>query len=86
KGVENFRNHSMLPVFLLGLSAIGVELGFLYAYRTGWKFSTTAISTGAVTTGLLAFIGVVWFKEGLTWLDGIGIAFCTIGVVCINIR
>ena len=86
RGVEILRNQNWLPVLFLGLSAVVIELGFLYAYRTGWKISTTGITTGAFTTIVLAFIGVLWFKEELTLLHATGIGLCIVGIVCINIK
>ena len=86
KGSELFRAQSWIPIVLLGLSCIGIELGFLYAYRAGWKISTTGITTVPFVTVSLALIGVLWFKEELSTLNMIGIALCVIGVVCINVR
>ncbi len=86
KGGELFRNQNWIPVILLGLTAIAIELGYLYAYRTGWKLSTTSITVGAFTTGAVALVGVFWFKEELTSLHAVGILLCIAGVVCINIR
>jgi uncharacterized membrane protein len=86
KGAEMTHNQNWLPVILLGVAAVGIELGFLYAYRTGWKLSTTSITTGAFSTIFLVLIGVLWFKEELTLLNMTGIALCTMGVVFINIK
>jgi drug/metabolite transporter (DMT)-like permease len=86
KGWELVRNQNWFLVLLLGISAVGVELGFLYAYRTGWKISTTAVTTGSFITICLALIGVLWFKEELTVLNVLGIALCVVGVICINIK
>jgi drug/metabolite transporter (DMT)-like permease len=86
KWTELFRIQNWLPVFFLGLTALAVELGFLYAYRTGWRISTTGITTGAVTASMLAVIGVLWFKEELTLLQLGGIVLCIVVVVCINTK
>jgi len=48
KGTELMRTQNWLPIVLLGMSALGIELGFLYAYRTGSRISTTAITTRSV--------------------------------------
>ncbi len=86
KGAEVFRHQDWRPVMFLGLTAIAIELGYLYAYRTGWKISTTGITTGAFTTSVLAVIGVLWFKEELTLLNATGIGLCIIGIIFINIK
>ena len=75
-----------LLVALIGLTAVGVELGFLYAYRTGWKISTTSITIGVFTTTSLALIGVLWFKEHLTPVNVAGVVLCLAGVICINYK
>lgn len=86
KGTDLLRGQDWLLIVLLGVSAIGVELGVLYAYRTGWRISTTSITTGTFTAISLALIGVLWFKEELTAVNVVGIALCLIGVVCMNVK
>ncbi len=86
RGQELFRNQNWVPVVLLGLTAIAIELGYLYAYRTGWKFSTTAITTSSITATVVLVIGLLWFREQLTALHLIGVFLCIAGVVCINAR
>jgi drug/metabolite transporter (DMT)-like permease len=81
---EELRYHSWLPVLLLGVTRVVIELGYLLAYRTGWKISTTVITTGAFTTSMLAIIGILWFKEEVTVLRVSGICLCIIGVIFIN--
>ena len=86
KGTQLFENQDWRPVLFLGLTAVAIELGYLYAYRTGWKISTTGITTGAFTTTALTIIGVLWFKEELTLLHATGIGLCILGIVCINVK
>jgi multidrug transporter EmrE-like cation transporter len=63
-----------------------VELGFLYAYRLGWKISTTSIITGSFTTIALALIGVLWYREELTLINIVGIVLSSVGVILINYK
>jgi len=86
KGTDLLRDQQWLPVLFLGLSAVGIELGFLYAYRTGWSISTTAIATVPFVAAALALIGVLWFNEHLSVVNVVGIAFCVVGVICVNIK
>lgn len=86
RGTEILRNQNWLPVLFLGLTTVAIELGFLYAYRTGWKISTTGITTGAFTTSILAIIGLLWFKEELALRHVIGIVLCIGGIICINTK
>lgn len=86
KGTELLHNQNWVLAALIGLTAVGVELGFLYAYRTGWSISTTSITIGAFTTTSLALVGTLWFKEQLTPLNIVGIVLCLAGVICVNTR
>ena len=86
KGASFFNHQKLLPIVFLGLAIIMVEVGFLYAYRTGWKISTTQLITGSFTTVALALIGVLWYKEDLTIINIVGIVLSLIGVILINYK
>jgi drug/metabolite transporter (DMT)-like permease len=86
KGTLLFSNQKWLLLVLLGFSLIMVELGFLYAYRTGWKISTTSIIAGSFTTIALAFIGVLWYREEITLINIAGIVLSAVGVILINMK
>lgn len=51
--------------YLLGLAAVGLELGFLLAYRSGWKVSLAALYSNALVTILLIPVGLLAFREEL---------------------
>lgn len=84
--LEQIRGQDLLPILFLGLSLVPVELGFLYAYRTGWRISTTSITTGPFIAISLALIGALWYKEQLSVTNMIGIGLSVAGVVCANMR
>jgi uncharacterized membrane protein len=86
KGASLFSDQKWLPIVLLGFSLIMVELGFLYAYRTGWKISTTSIVAGSFTTVALALIGVLWYREEITLINVVGIVLSSAGVILINYK
>lgn len=86
KGTSLFYHQKLLPVVFLGFAIIMIELGFLYAYRTGWKISTASIITGSFTAVALALIGVLWYKEDLTIINIVGIVLSLIGVILINYK
>jgi uncharacterized membrane protein len=70
-------------VIAMGLAIVGVEIGFLLAYRAGLNVSLgAALSNVAVALILLPF-GVILFREQLTVANLVGIAFCLIGLVLI---
>lgn len=84
KSAELFKTQNLLLAILLAIAAVGVEFGYLYAYRAGWKISTLAITTGPFVNIALLLIGVLWFKEKLSLTNLIGMMFCIIGTICLN--
>ena len=70
--------------YALGLAIIGLELGFLLAYRAGWDLSLGALVSNTAVSLLLIPLGLLLFKEQLTVVNGVGIAFCFIGLLLIN--
>ena len=51
--------------YVLGLAAVGLEVGFLLAYRAGWQVSVAALYSNMLVTVLLVPVGVFAFHEGL---------------------
>jgi drug/metabolite transporter (DMT)-like permease len=86
EGWALLRNQDWMPIVALGLSLLPVELGFLYAYRTGWPISTTSITVGPFIAISLALIGLFWYHETLTLTKIMGIGLCVIGVICVNLE
>lgn len=68
----------------LGISIVGIELGFLLAYRSGWNISITQFSSTTLITLLLIPIGILFFQEKLTTINIIGILLCLGGFILIN--
>lgn len=70
----------------LALTVVGIEVGFLLAYRAGWNVSIAALVTNVAVTVLLVPVGVALFAEQLAWTQVAGIGACVVGLVLINIR
>ena len=70
-------------VFTLGASAALIELGFLLAYRAGWKISMAAVATNAAAAMVLVPIGILAFKDQLSWRNIMGLIFCIFGLAMI---
>jgi drug/metabolite transporter (DMT)-like permease len=68
----------------VGLSIVGVELGFLLAYRAGLNVSLASVTTGSLLAVLLLPIGVFFFRERLSPLNLVGIVFCVVGVILVG--
>lgn len=70
--------------FLLGVSVVGLEVGFIYAYKNGWPVSTASIVQSAFLSVVLIFVGALVYHEAVTPGKLIGIAFCLVGLYFIN--
>ena len=70
--------------FVLGLVLVGLETGFIYAYRAGWTVSTAAIVQSAFLGVVLIFVGMLLYKEAITPTKVAGILICRVGLYFIN--
>jgi uncharacterized membrane protein len=70
-------------VFVLGAAAACIEVGFLLAYRAGWRISVAAITTNVAVTAMLIPIGIIVFKDQLTLRNVLGLIFCVLGLVLV---
>ena len=70
--------------FVLGLVIVGLEVGWIYAYKAGWPVSTGFIVQIAVLAVALLAVGYFLYHEALTWNKLVGIAICLVGLIFIN--
>ena len=70
--------------FAFGLTLVGLEVGFVFAYRAGWPVSTASIVQSAFLAVALIFVGYLIFKEALTPNKIVGVVICLIGLYFIN--
>jgi len=70
----------------LGVVIVGLEAGFLYAYRAGWSVSTAQLVASALVSAALIFVGALLFREKITWNKLVGIIICLIGLGFINFK
>ena len=54
------------PIWGLAASVVGIELGYLLAYRAGWALATTTGIGYTATMILVALIGATCFSEGMS--------------------
>ena len=64
----------------VGVAIVGVELGFLLAYRAGWKVSVGSAVTNALVAVLLLPVGLLAFGERLSGINVVGLLLCVAGV------
>lgn len=70
--------------FVFGLALVGLEVGFIYAYKAGWPVSTANLVASAFLAIVLIFVGYLVYKEQITASKLIGIAICMVGLYFIN--
>ena len=72
--------------FVLGIVIIGLEAGWIYAYKAGWQVSTGFIVQSAILAGALLLVGCFLYHEALTWNKLVGVAICLVGLIFINLK
>ncbi len=68
----------------LGLSIVAVELGFLLAYRAGWRVSLASVTSNVTVALILLPTGLLLFREKLTPTNAVGLVFCVLGLVLVT--
>ena len=71
---------------VLGIVIVGLEVGFIYAFRAGWQVSVAQIVSSAVVAVMMIFVGYLLYHEAITWNKIAGIIICLAGLVLINLR
>lgn len=87
KGAGFFKELSKMNwvPFVLGMVIVGLEVGFIYAYKAGWQVSTASIVQSSFLAVALIFVGYFLYHEALTWNKILGVVICLIGLVLINL-
>ena len=70
--------------FVLGIVIVGLEAGWLFAYKAGWQVSTGFIVQSAFLAVVLLFVGYFLYHEALTWNKLLGVVICLVGLAVIN--
>ena len=71
-------------VVAVGLGAATIEIGFLLAYRAGWRLSTAAVTSSVAVTVLFIPLGALLFKERLSLWNAVGVLFCLAGLLLVS--
>lgn len=72
--------------YVLGVVVVGLEVGFIYAYKAGWQVSTVSIVQSSFLAVALIFVGWLFYNEALTWNKLVGVVICLLGLVFINLK
>ncbi len=70
--------------FVLGIVIVGLEVGFIYAYRAGWEVSMASVVQSAFLAVALLVVGRVLYGEPLSLTKLVGVAICLVGLYIIN--
>jgi drug/metabolite transporter (DMT)-like permease len=71
---------------LLGVAIVGLELGFLLAYRAGWNINIAGVVVSVLVGLVILPVGYLLFSDTLTIRSAIGIIFCITGLIFINYK
>ena len=81
--LQEYGKMNAAPV-LLGISVVGLEVGFLYAYKVGWPVSTASTVQSAFLAIALLAVGALLYHEVITLNKVIGVAVCLVGLYILN--
>lgn len=71
---------------ILGFAIVGLEFGYIYLYRVGWKISVGSLVANVTLAMVLLIVGVLLYKETITMRQLIGMALCAGGLALVNIK
>ena len=83
--LKEYHKLNWAPI-VLGMVIVGLEVGWIYAYKAGWQVSTGFIVQSAFLSSALLFVGYFLYHEALTWNKIVGVVICMIGLIFINYR
>lgn len=83
--ISEYGRLNWAPV-ILGLVIVGLEVGWIYAYKAGWQVSTGFIVQSAFLAVVLVAVGYFLYHEDLSWNKLLGVVICLIGLVFINYK
>lgn len=76
--------HLNIAPAILGIAIVGLEAGWIYAFKAGWQVSIGFIVQSAFLAVALLAVGYLLYHEALSWNKVIGIAICLVGLFFIN--
>lgn len=66
--------------YLFGLAIVGLELGYLYVYKVGWKISTGSLVANISLACVLLVAGAILYKETISARQLLGVMLCLAGI------
>ncbi len=68
----------------LAFALVGLEVGFLLVYRSGWNISVAGAVANVASALILIPIGLLLFKDKISLTNLIGVVVCIVGLVMVN--
>ncbi len=70
--------------YVLAFSLIGLEVGFLLVYRSGWNIGLASVLVNVASSLVLIPLALFVFKDKLSWVNIAGVLVCFVGLVMLN--
>lgn len=70
---------------VLGLVIVGLETGYILAYRNGWKMNLVSVTANIILAVALIVVAAVFYRENITLRQIAGIAVCIGGLLLISL-
>ncbi|MBQ7618457.1 MAG: EamA family transporter [Desulfovibrio sp.] len=65
--------------FALGISMVGLEIGFIFVYRSGWKISSASLVANILLAVALIIVGLICYQEKINLQQFLGIMISLLG-------
>jgi len=87
-GAPKLADFSRLNWATLGVavSAVGIEIGFLLAYRAGWNINVGSLAVSVAVALVLIPTGALVFRERLSAANTAGIVLCVVGLLLVMLK
>lgn len=69
---------------VLGVTIVGLEFGYLMAYRAGWNISVGSLVANILLALMLIPVGILFYQEGFALNKTMGVVLCLIGLILLN--
>lgn len=70
--------------FVLGLSIVALEFGYICVYRAGWKISLASLVANIALACILVLVGVLVYRETVTITQVLGVVVCAVGLILLS--
>lgn len=84
EGLREALRHINWTSLALAFSLVGLEIGFLLAYRAGWPISLAGLFSNATVSVILLPVGYMLFRDRLSGINMLGVLVAIIGLVLMN--